>query len=621
MMRVSVSSVSRSVCLLVAWSCIGWLEAAEPTTAHELRAVGAAPVLLVENGVARATILTPVKPSEVVLFAAGQLQEYLKKISGATLLIREGTASEAGRAIVLEKDDLDPLRRGLEVDSFAVKCQGNRLRLAGNTDRAVLYAAYAFLESLGAVWLEPGEEGEILPRMQTIVADALDLRFKPAFDLRGVCVYNRGTGKQTLDWMGKMRMNLALYPPPGFQKHGILQMAGTGHDFATRMGLPKDWRKDPANENYVALLKGKRATQSEHVEPCMSNPEALHRLLATSLKFIEDRPDTYIFDMRASDNVNIWCECEKCRDQTPTDIYLKYVNHLAARVHEKWPRKKVSLIAYHNTAFPLRDTSPDLSHENLVLWFAPIKRPYRQPINSVTPGEQTKMEFPLNKAVWPTTDSGWEPILLAWQKVFAGPILVLDYYHWSGLAERRSAYFYTRPSVIAADLKHYHDLGLAGSIGVEPCPSHLPNGWNHYLKAKLLWDPSQSVTDLERQYSELFYGTSAAAALRCLKAAAHVLNAEVDDAENVSKLKEVAGTFVAEVRGCEKTRTVEERLKRITLWLDYVTLRKEYFCRVREKNKEAADQAKAALVKLVESNLTQLTRYHNEIKELQALKQ
>ncbi|MBM4089689.1 MAG: hypothetical protein FJ276_09715, partial [Planctomycetes bacterium] len=136
-------------------------------------------VVLVDKGTAKATIVTPAAPSEVVSFAASQLQRYLKKISGVTLSIQTGDPQVTGTAIVLGRAKLDEPRRGLECDSFTVKCEGHRLRLMGNTDRAVLYAVYAFLESLGAAWLEPGEAGEILPRMQTIVADRLDLRFKP----------------------------------------------------------------------------------------------------------------------------------------------------------------------------------------------------------------------------------------------------------------------------------------------------------------------------------------------------------------------------------------------------------------------------------------------------------
>jgi len=170
--------------------------------------------------------------------------------------------------------------------------------------------------------------------------------------------------------------------------------------------------------------------------------------------------------------------------------------------------------------------------------------------------------------------------------------------------------------VIASDLRHYHELGLSGSIGVEPCPNHLPNGWNHYLKAKLLWDPSLNLAQLERRYSELFYGNCAGPAQRCLKATTDVLNAERDDAESVRKLSEAAAHFTAELQGFQKTPVIEERLKRIALWLNYITLRKEYHYRLTEKDAEAVNTAKTNLVRFVDTNRAHLAPHYGEITAL-----
>lgn len=599
---------------------VGLLVAA---VAGDARAAQQPSVLLTENGMPRATIVLPAGASEVVSFAAEELQKYLKKISGATLPIQAGKAESAGPVVVLGQARLSEPRRGLQRDSFVVKCDLNRLCLTGNTDRAVLYAVYAFLESLGAAWLEPGEEGEILPQTPTVVARGIDLATEPGFDLRGMCIYDGGVGRQTLDWMGKMRMNFALYPPKGFEKHGILRMAGTYHNFTTRMGLPKDWYKDPANLNYSALLRGQRAAPHPPpfalddlaIEPCLSNPEAVGRLLATSLKYIEDQRNVYLFDMRASDRTNVWCECPECRKLSPTDIYVKYVNQLAGKVHERWPDKKVSLIAYFNTVFPPREIAPDLSRNNMILWFCPIQRPYRQPINSEEGPVKTKMEFPRNQAAWPYTDGGWNPLLLAWRRLFDGPILILDYYHWQEQGSQTPGFFLGRPAVIAADLKYYHQLGLSGSIGVEPCPSHLPDGLNQYVKARLLWDPSLDVVPLQREYLERLYGQCAPAAQRCREALFHAADSS-QSAQTVERVKQVVARFVGEVADCRKTPVVEKRLDRLKLWADYMVLRVEYFARLREKNQEARDQAAMALADFVERNHDQLGRCYNGVNYL-----
>jgi hypothetical protein len=367
------------------------------------------------------------------------------------------------------------------------------------------------------------------------------------------------------------------------------------------------------------MLNGKRALRSTsawavaNVEACLSNPEAVKRLLAASMKYLEDHPQVYLFDMRADDTPNNWCECGECSKHTPTDNYASYVNRLAAEVHKRWPKKKVSLIAYFDSMYPPRDVMPDLSLGNLVLWFAPIERPYLQPIHSAAGVQEAPLEFARNRAKFPATDAGWDPILLAWRKVFGGPILMLDYYHWSGKAGARHSYFYVRPDVIAADLRYYNQLGLSGSIGVEPCPLKLPNGWNQYLKARLLWDPSQDVAALERRYDEQLYGRCAGAARKCLATMAGVLNTERDDAESVRELRDAAAVLAADVAAREKTPAVEERLSRIALWAQYVVLRKEYYRYVREKNAAAVKKAGTDLLNFVESNRATIARYYNEV--------
>ncbi|MDD4019174.1 MAG: DUF4838 domain-containing protein [Kiritimatiellae bacterium] len=592
---------------------------------------GAVPETLriTEEGQPKAVIVKPAKASKVINFAADELRKYVGKMSGAALPVRETGIGNAEPVIMLETAKLDPPRKGLDCDSFTVKTSGSRVLLTGNTDRAVLYAVYAFLETLGAVWLEPGEAGEIVPRKPTLAVPEMNLAFKPAFDLRGMRIYDQGAGKETIDWMGKMRMNLVLHPVKdgGLEERGILLMYGTSHRVSQRMGLPETWFKNPENTNYVAMLNGKREipkgpanavkdSWTYDVDVCLANREGAGRLMAISLDFIAKNPATYLYDMRTDDKCNNWCECDACMKKTPTDDYVIFINQLARKIHEKWPCKKLSLIAYFDTMPPPKTVKPDLSMENLILWFAPISRPYRQPIDSPT-AERPKLEFPRNKASWPATDGGWKPFLLAWRDVFQGPILVLDYYNWSGegqaAAALRAGYFYTRPGVIAADLRYYQKLGLSGSIGVEPCPLKLPNVWNQYLKAKLLWDPSQDMAGLQRDFDQHFYGECADIARRCLVSVADTLNAELDTADSVQQVRRAAAGLAAGRSLCAASPAVRERLDRIALWAEYVALRKELFRHRHAKTPDARKKAAAELSAFLKANEAAIKPLYNEI--------
>ena len=583
---------------------------------------GAVPrsLTVTEQGVPKAVIVKPAGASQVIDFAAAELREYVRRISGATLPVSEGGEKSAGPGIVLGTAKLDPPRQGLPCDSFTVETKGERLLLTGNTDRAVLYAVYAFLESLGAAWLEPGETGEFLPHLPTILVPKLALASKPGFDLRGLVLYDQGGGKEAVDWMGKMRMNLIMHASNAqeCERRGILVMEGTMHGIDTRMGWAPGWEKEPANYKYLAMVNGKREPLYKDKpwdsEPCLSNGEAVEKLISASVTFMEtNRPGVYIFDARADDRPNTWCECEACCRQTATDNHVAYVNTLAKVIHEKWPERKVSLIAYYDTMSPPKAVMPDLSMNNMVLWFAPITRPYSQPVFSAT-AEKTTMDYPRNKEKWPVTDGAWQPFLRAWRDAFKGPILVLDYYHWSLNAKGRSSYFYMCPEVIAADLRFYKESGVSGSIGVEPCPLKLPNGWNNYLKAKLLWNPSQDVAELQRSFEQSFYGNCTGAAGKCLASITDTLKAGRDDAESVRKVKEAAAAFIAETAACPKTPAVGERLDRISLWAAYAALRKEYF-RYKEPGsarKKAADDVNGFLT----ANQAKIARYYTNVESM-----
>ncbi len=58
---------------------------------------------------------------------------------------------------------------GLDKDGFLLSTKGDKLFVTGCRARSTLYAAYAFLESLGVHWVMPGAFGEIYPDKRTIV--------------------------------------------------------------------------------------------------------------------------------------------------------------------------------------------------------------------------------------------------------------------------------------------------------------------------------------------------------------------------------------------------------------------------------------------------------------------
>lgn len=580
-------------------------------------------MIITEKGVPQATILKPRNASDVVSFAATELRKYVHKVSGAELPVRYVQEKMDGAAIILNTAELDAPRDGLECDSFIIKQDGNRLQLMGNNDRAVLYAVYTFLESLGVAWLEPGEAGELLPQSPTIVIEKSDLAFKPAFDLRGYDIYGQGTAKQRndmYDWMAKLRMNLLNHRSgvtAEIKKRGFIIEAGW-HSWvddrskhAGSPGLGPDWDKDPANSRYIAMLDGKRQkppgitasmTGKLRTQLCVSNREGVNKVIENAVKFIEARPWIDIYGHFPADSMNCWCECETCLRHSPTDLYINFANQLATRVRERWPRKKVMFIAYLDTLYPPRDVFPDESLGNMILFFCAIGRQYREPLVAGRDMNVT-VNYPRNKAKSPG-DIESAAALRAWRKTFNGPILLFGYSHWDyPRGRRRPGYlFFPSHNLITADMRYLKQLDITGCAPVQPPARWFPCGFDNYLYAKLLWDPAQDVGELECRYFEHFYGSTAKPAHECLTAMGNVLDTDRDDAESVRKLRQAADSFAAEMAVSEKTPLIAKRVGRIRIWAKYAILRKQYYCCEQGKDAQAAEKVGEELVRFLESN-------------------
>ena len=127
-------------------------------------------ITLVENGAPRATIVVgqaAVSPADKdvaakkVNVAAHDLQDYIKKMSGATLPIVGDEADVKGSVILVGSSKLtakDTIPSGLtpqrKEEGFVIQAKGSRLLLAGNDAgpyHGTEYATYDLLNRLGAV--------------------------------------------------------------------------------------------------------------------------------------------------------------------------------------------------------------------------------------------------------------------------------------------------------------------------------------------------------------------------------------------------------------------------------------------------------------------------------------
>ena len=171
------------------------------------------PFEIVANGLPKAEIIVEEKANSTELFAAEELQKYVREITGVTLpMVKKELASAEysifiGESEIAEKSGIKPVNK--ETDGFTIKTRNKHLFLAGNNPRASLYAVYHLLETLGCRWYEPGKVGEVVPELKDIFFNEIDITEEPDFDIRGFwLVYlDRDDIISVIDWMVKNRMN------------------------------------------------------------------------------------------------------------------------------------------------------------------------------------------------------------------------------------------------------------------------------------------------------------------------------------------------------------------------------------------------------------------------------
>ncbi|MBR4663959.1 MAG: hypothetical protein IKO93_08800, partial [Lentisphaeria bacterium] len=155
----------------------------------------AAEITLAENGQAKAGIVIPANAKPIVRFAAKELAEHLKKMTGAEFKI--GRKPAAGVNFYLGFGKADDFVQ----DEFVIEAKGSRIDIYGkdtpkrvmmfnyfydNPDKGTLRGVHNFLDSLGVRWLAPGEDGVYVPVRKTLRIPERKIRFKPFYQDRQI---------------------------------------------------------------------------------------------------------------------------------------------------------------------------------------------------------------------------------------------------------------------------------------------------------------------------------------------------------------------------------------------------------------------------------------------------
>jgi hypothetical protein len=480
--------------------------------------VSIAKSILIANGQPKAVIVVSAKAPDSVQYAAGELQSYLKEVSGATLAIQHEKSDKLFNIFVGENDftkNLGLSAQGLTSDGFKITTGENYLAIFGRDysgppiyglrnpwnynevynpelklgafgEMGTLFGVYHFLEDVcGIRWYMPGDLGTVIPKKETIVIDEINLKVSPAFEYRYPWFCNFDSSETDARWYRRVGFG-APYPAQIIDSFGLFIKY-------------KDVHPD-----YFALIDGKRdfSNLSTVVGPgnlCLSNPKVVEQWIADIDDYFDKNPNQYIFPLSPNDGMTKICECSACQRQLSSELgdagqfsnYVwTFINKVAAGVAKKHPDKFVGGIAYEGYNFP--PSNIEKFNPNVAVMIC-----------------KSRGSYP-NKDAFKKNQRSIED----WRKK-TNNIYFWEYYEYSWLPWRNFPVVF--PHIIATDLKSLKGVSRGefieaeSTIGGESKKIDLP-GMSHinlYITAKLLWNPDQNVDDLLNEYYDKFYGPAA----------------------------------------------------------------------------------------------------------------
>ena len=312
---------------------------------------------LVKDGKPQGEIILPNRFGRATLLAAEELRDYIEKMTGARLRYSyRNSKHRTARGIVLE-----PMLDGLN-DSFAIVEDGRFVRIRGESEEAVLYGAYQYLQNLGVRWFMPGEIGENVPKVDSIPIGRSERPYTPAFRTRGLS--HSGEDGWHLD---KDRLDEAHREYDLWELRNKCHFSHAIHG-SYRHAYDFNWSREHSKHNVLAALRdadfekeperfplvnkgGKKERVKGHTQICFTDPRNVKGAVKAAKAHFRDNPHSYAFSLSLSDTGGL-CECDRCLKANggvnpsvdPNRAVWGFMNEAARAFQKELPGKDVCFI-------------------------------------------------------------------------------------------------------------------------------------------------------------------------------------------------------------------------------------------------------------------------------------
>lgn len=556
-----------------------------------------------------------VEKNRTLDYAASELIKYMKAITGEKEfeVVVQDTYKEPvdGIALILAQDT----NKRLEVEDMELDdaieiniCKGKG-HIIGSNYRSVLIGVYKFLESLGCRWTRPGEDGEILVNKKIEEMDVYKVE-KASFRHRGIVIEGGNSYQNVYDmieWMPKLGYNsyfiqfMNAYTffekwykhtenPYKESEKFDLEMANkftqdiqdevkkrgmllhtVGHGWTCECIdiLGKGWeQEEEVNEDkreLLALIDGKREIYRGgpiNTNLCYSSEKVQELFVEKVVGYIEENPAADYIHVWLADAFNNHCECERCKELTPTDWYVQILNQLDEELSRRGKNTKIVFLLYVELLWaPIKEK---INHpERFELMFAPITRTFTKSYQDIDQDQDVSElpPFKLNQIKLPTEVSDYIKYLKEWQKVFKGDSFDFDYH--LGRAHYGDVGYYKISETISKDIKWLGELGLNGLLSCQEQRAFFPTALPNYVMGKTLWQKEIDFEDLVEEYYQAAFGENYQLCIAYCKALSEVCDMDywpmrlkgpedilVKDLEKVEQIVENMSIHVKENSNC-----------------------------------------------------------------------
>jgi hypothetical protein len=505
---------------------------------------------LVRSGTANARIVVGSDVSPTARFAAGELQNYVRKATGATLPIVD-TVGDDGAVEVVIGDGKISRSLGVDAmdlgrDSFTIKTIGNRIVILGedhpteeiehrflanvgyNTsgyEHATLFGVYDFLERfVGVRWYLPVDIGEVVPKTDTLSIPAVDITdgpnkvgryihipygaddrddpppktdrsgYRPGFTGEEESAFSRRRGL----WFLRLRHETQLMSGAPHTMPILISEKQYGESNPEFFALGEDGKRNPGHHCYTN--PGTITTLIGQVEACFGGKPASSYGLENWGSMSIDCTAGKAFHIAPSDGY-VPCLCETCEGFRaacgPEVVHLEEelvwttIIKVADAVGKTFPDNYISVSGYGPLGAPPKQKIP----ANIFVGPMAMSGPYSE-FRADMMKEELKVLDWWNEAITPEQYGGfyhypvracWEEGRYFWHKSICGSI----------------------PRAFASCYQRYADRGLGTYcylLSHRIAYDHL----NIYVFYKYHWNPDRDIDALLNEYYALFYGPASA---------------------------------------------------------------------------------------------------------------